>query len=75
MLKCELAATLMRILINERIKELVDNSGLNWVVFFADEAQRLDIIEYEWLRDVHDELERRGAVSYTHLTLPTNREV
>jgi hypothetical protein len=41
--------------------ELVDRSGHNWFVMFADEAQRLDVIEYEWLRDVHDELERRGV--------------
>jgi hypothetical protein len=44
----------------ERIREMVDGSGYNWVVFFADEAQRLDVIEYEWLRDVHDALERKG---------------
>ncbi|ABR91923.1 Uncharacterized conserved protein [Janthinobacterium sp. Marseille] len=59
--------TRKRFRLNERIKELVDNSGLNWVVFFADEAQRLDIIEYEWLRDVHDELERRGVRMITLL--------
>lgn len=34
---------------------------------FADEAQRLDVIEYEWLRDVHDELERRGIRMITLL--------
>ncbi|KFC68260.1 ATP-binding protein [Massilia sp. LC238] len=44
----------------EKICEMVDGSGYNWVVFFADEAQRLDVIEYEWLRDVHDDLERKG---------------
>lgn len=44
----------------ERIREMVDGSGYNRVVFFADEAQRLDVIEYEWLRDVHDALERKG---------------
>lgn len=59
--------TKKRFRLNERIKELADNSGLNWVVFFADEAQRLDIIEYEWLRDVHDELERRGLRMITFL--------
>lgn len=36
-------------------------------MFFADEAQRLDIIEYEWLRDVHDDLERRGIRMITLL--------
>lgn len=56
-----------RVRLNERIKELVDRSGHNWVVLFADEAQRLDIIEYEWLRDVHDELERWGIRMITLL--------
>jgi hypothetical protein len=37
------------------------------VIAFADEAQRLDIIEYEWLRDVHDELERAGIRMITLL--------
>lgn len=59
--------TKKRFRLSERIKQLVDHSGLNWVVFFADEAQRLDIIEYEWLRDVHDELERRGIRMITLL--------
>ncbi len=59
--------TKKRFRLNERLKELADSSGLNWVVFFADEAQRLDIIEYEWLRDVHDELERRGLRMITFL--------
>ena len=40
--------------------EKIDKSRQNLVIFFADEAQRLDIIEYEWLRDVHDELDRHG---------------
>lgn len=44
----------------EKVAEMVDASGYNWVVFFADEAQRLQVIEYEWLRDVHDKLERKG---------------
>jgi hypothetical protein len=47
--------------LNDKIVELVERSGYNWFVMFADEAQRLDVIEYEWLRDVHDELERRGV--------------
>lgn len=51
----------------DKIMELVDRSGHNWFVMFADEAQRLDIIEYEWLRDVHDELERRDVRMITLL--------
>ncbi|QYF93043.1 ATP-binding protein [Massilia sp. PAMC28688] len=51
----------------ERIMELVDASGYNWFVMFADEAQRLEVMEYEWLRDVHDCLERRGVRMITLL--------
>lgn len=31
------------------------------VVFFVDEAQRLTITEYEWLRDVNEDLDRRDV--------------
>jgi hypothetical protein len=40
--------TKKRAKLNDRIVELVDRSGYNWFVMFADEAQRLDVIEYEW---------------------------
>ena len=53
--------------LNERIAELVDASGHNWFVIFADEAQRLEVLEYEWLRDVHDCLERKGIRMITLL--------
>lgn len=49
-----------RVRLTEKICQMVEGSGHNWVVFFADEAQRLHLIEYEWLRDVHDSLERKG---------------
>lgn len=51
----------------DRLTELVQKSKHNWIVFFADEAQRLDVIEYEWLRDVHDKLERKGIRMMTLL--------
>jgi hypothetical protein len=51
----------------DRISELVDASGYNWFVIFTDEAQRLEVIEYEWLRDVHDCLERKGIRMITLL--------
>jgi hypothetical protein len=51
----------------DRLSELVEGSGHNWILFFADEAQRLDVIEYEWLRDVHDNLERKGIRMMTIL--------
>lgn len=59
--------TKKRAKLNDRIMELVDRSGYNWFVMFADEAQRLEVIQYEWLRDLHDELERRGVRMITLL--------
>jgi hypothetical protein len=61
------SVTRKRLKLKQRIMELVDHSGYNWFVLFADEAQRLDIIEYEWLRDVHDELEYCGIRMITLL--------
>ena len=37
------------------------------MVLFIDEAQNLREIEYEWLRDVHDELENNGIRLFTFL--------
>lgn len=51
----------------ERLTELVDSSEYNWFIMFADEAQRLGTVEYEWLRDVHDCLERKGIRMITLL--------
>lgn len=46
---------------------LADRSGRDWIVFFADEAQKLQVIEYEWLRDLHDALEMKGIRMITIL--------
>lgn len=46
---------------------LADRSGKDWIVFFADEAQKLQVIEYEWLRDLHDGLELKGIRMITIL--------
>ncbi len=51
----------------ERLAQRVDESGYSWFVVFADEAQRLSFMEYEWLRDVHDKLERKGIRMITLL--------
>lgn len=51
----------------ERLTELVDDSDYNWFLMFADEAQRMGTVEYEWLRDVHDCLERKGIRMITLL--------
>lgn len=51
----------------EHICMLADRSGKDWIVFFADEAQKLQVIEYEWLRDLHDALELKGIRMITIL--------
>jgi type II secretory pathway predicted ATPase ExeA len=51
----------------ERLVELVARSGQNLLILFYDEAQRLFVEEYEWLRDVHDKLEQRGVRMITFL--------
>jgi type II secretory pathway predicted ATPase ExeA len=53
-------------LVNKLIEQLV-NSKQNILVVFADEAQKLELEDYEWLREVHDELERRGYRMITFL--------
>lgn len=50
-----------------KLTEMVNRSGQNLLVVFLDEAQRLEVIEYEWLRDVHDKLEKRGIRMITFL--------
>ncbi|PIL37869.1 hypothetical protein CR103_21140 [Massilia psychrophila] len=37
------------------------------IIFFCDEAQRYSLHEYEWLRDVHDELAQCGVRLTTFL--------
>lgn len=39
----------------------------NWIVLFADEAQRYDKNEYEWLRDVHDALNHHNIRLFVFL--------
>lgn len=53
--------------LNERLMEMVDHAGYDWFILFADEAQCLEVIELEWLRSVHDELESRGVHMITLL--------
>lgn len=51
----------------EHICMLADRCAKDWIVFFADEAQKLQVIEYEWLRDLHDALELKGIRMITIL--------
>ncbi len=50
-----------------KLLERVEKSGEHVLILFADEAQRLDINEYEWLRDVYDELDQHGVKALVFL--------
>ena len=50
-----------------KIKESCSRNGSGIVVLFCDEAQRYDENEYEWLRDVHDHLDRIHIRLFTFL--------
>ena len=50
-----------------RIKEACSRNGSGTVSLFCDEAQRYDENEYEWLRDVHDHLDRIQIRLFTFL--------
>ena len=50
-----------------KIKEACSRNGSGVVVLFCDEAQRYDENEYEWLRDVHDSLDRIHIRLFTFL--------
>ena len=56
-----------RIRLVNKIKEACTRNGSGTVVLFCDEAQRYDENEYEWLRDVHDHLDRIQIRLFTFL--------
>ena len=56
-----------RSLLREKIIEHAHRARGNWVVFFADEAQRFDKNEYEWLRDIHDALNHHDIRMFVFL--------
>lgn len=56
-----------RIRLNNKIKEACSRAGSGTVIFFIDEAQRHSENEYEWLRDVHDHLDRQQIKLFTFL--------
>lgn len=51
---------LMRQRLLHRMCELADSKASNQILLFADEAQNFGVCEYEWLRDVHDDLQHWG---------------
>ena len=56
-----------RLRLINKIKEACSRNGAGTVVLFCDEAQRYDESEYEWLRDVHDHLDRLQIRLFTFL--------
>ncbi|MFM0617469.1 ATP-binding protein [Paraburkholderia nemoris] len=50
-----------------RLAEMVERASGKSLIVFVDEAQRLELEHYEWLRDIQDEMERRGVRMYTFL--------
>jgi hypothetical protein len=56
-----------RLRLYHKLAELVERAAGNKLIVFVDEAQRLELEHYEWLRDVQDELECRGVRMFTFL--------
>lgn len=50
-----------------RIRQAASRAGSGVVLLFCDEAQRYNDNEYEWLRDVHDALDRQQIKLFTFL--------
>lgn len=50
-----------------KLVELVVRSGRNVLVVFADEAHRFEALDYEWLWDLHDGLEKHSVRMITFL--------
>lgn len=56
-----------RMRLSLRIREVAARAGSGTVLLFCDEAQRYNENEYEWLRDVHDALDRQQIRLFTFL--------
>lgn len=50
-----------------RLRQVAESKGDARIVLFADEAQNLREIEYEWLREIHDDLENNDIRLFTFL--------
>lgn len=50
-----------------KLLETVDRSKRNILNVFADEAHRFEALEYEWLWDIHDSLEKHSVRMITFL--------
>ena len=56
-----------RIRLINKMKEACSKHHTGTIMLFCDEAQRYDESEYEWLRDVHDHLDRLNIRLFTFL--------
>ncbi len=56
-----------RLRLYHELAEMVERMAGNTLIVFVDEAQRLELEHYEWLRDLQDELERRALRMFTFL--------
>ena len=56
-----------RVRLINKMKEACSKAGRGTIVLFCDEAQRYTDNEYEWLRDVHDHLDRLQIKLFTFL--------
>ncbi|WP_310699917.1 ATP-binding protein [Burkholderia multivorans] len=59
--------TQLRHRLTQRLLEIADQSQSSDILVFLDEAQHLGSSEFEWLRDIHDELELEGVRLVTML--------
>lgn len=57
--------TQLRQRLTQRLLEIADQAHSNVILVFLDEAQHLTYSEFEWLRDIHDELELEGVCAVT----------
>lgn len=56
-----------RMRLSAKIREAAARAGSGTGLLFCDEAQRYNENEYEWLRDVHDALDRQQIKLFTFL--------
>jgi len=49
--------TQLRQRLTARLLEIADETHSDSILLFLDEAQHLSYSDFEWLRDIHDELE------------------
>ena len=52
--------TKLRQRLKQRLLEIADRNKSSAMLMFLDEAQHLSRTEFEWLRDIHDELDEAG---------------